>query len=407
MRIVDIETFLMQVDAPNLRGWASDGSFGTKATRQGLTGTRNWLFVKVHTDEGIVGIGECSGWPRVIQTAVQDLKSILIGEDPMHIERLWQKMMCAIMGHGMVGTVGGGAMTGIDMALWDIKGKALNTPVWNLLGGKIRDRIRIYAHANTAEVALSLKKRGITAIKCGGVSDPVRKVAMLRDAIGDEMDLMIDLHGPPWLTPADAAQVARALEPYRLMFVEDPIAPENLDGFRRIRDSANVTLAAGERMATVYGLRELIEKDLVDIVQPDTGRAGGITQMKKIAAQAEAHHIMMAPHSGSLGPVAEYAALHVLAAIPNGLILERIEDDWVGRAQTVVPHPLQENGFLKVPDGPGLGVDIDEAFVKQHPSECNVSIPGAAKSGAYAEGTYDEQVYVQTRLKRGVYFPKG
>ncbi|MFN7194340.1 MAG: mandelate racemase/muconate lactonizing enzyme family protein, partial [Rhodospirillales bacterium] len=328
MRIVDIETFLMQVDAPNLRGWASDGSFGTKATRQGLTGTRNWLFVKVHTDEGIVGIGECSGWPRVIQAAVQDLKSILIGEDPTHIERLWQKMMCAIMGHGMVGTVGGGAMTGIDMALWDIKGKALNTPVWNLLGGKIRDRIRIYAHANTAEVALSLKKRGITAIKCGGVSDPVRKVAMLRDAIGDEMDLMIDLHGPPWLTPADAAQVARALEPYRLMFVEDPIAPENLDGFRRIRDSANVTLAAGERMATVYGLRELIEKDLVDIVQPDTGRAGGITQMKKIAAQAEAHHIMMAPHSGSLGPVAEYAALHVLAAIPNGLILERIEDDW-------------------------------------------------------------------------------
>jgi galactonate dehydratase len=99
--------------------------------------------------------------------------------------------------------------------------------------------------------------------------------------------------------------------------------------------------------------------------------------------------------------------LHVLAAIPNGLILERIEDDWAGRAQTVVPHPLQENGFLKVPDAPGLGVDIDEAFVKAHPSECNVSIPGAAKNGAYAEGTYDEQVYVQTRLKRGVYFPKG
>jgi galactonate dehydratase len=407
VRIVDIETFLMQVDAPNLRGWASDGSFGTGKMKAGLVGTRNWLFVKIHTDEGITGIGECSGWPRVIQTAVQDLKSILIGEDPTHIERLWQKMMSAIMGHGMTGTVGAGAMTGIDMALWDIKGKALNTPVWNLLGGKIRDKIRIYAHANAPEVALDLKRRGVTAIKCGGVSDPVRKVAALREAIGDEMDLMIDLHGPPWLTPADAAQVARALEPYRLMFVEDPIAPENLDGFRRIRDAANVTLAAGERMATVYGLRDLIEKDLVDIVQPDTGRAGGITQMKKIAAMAEAHHIMMAPHSGSLGPVAEYAALHVMAAIPNALILERIEDDWAGRAQTVIPHPVQENGFLKVPDGPGLGVDIDEEFVKRFPSECNVSIPGAMKSGAYAEGTYDESVYVQTRLKRGVYFPKG
>ncbi len=406
MRIVDIETFLMQVDAPNLKGWASDGSFGHKPTTKGLTGTRNWLFVKVHTDEGIVGIGECSGWPRVIETAVQDLKSILIGEDPMHIERLWQKMMSAIMGHGMVGTVGGGAMTGIDMALWDIKGKALGTPVWNLLGGKIRDRIRIYAHANTAEVAVSLKNQGITAIKCGGVSDPVRKVAMLREAIGDEMDLMIDLHGPPWLTPADAAQVARALEQYRLMFVEDPIAPENLDGFRRIRDAANVTLAAGERMATIYGLRDLIEKDLVDIVQPDTGRAGGITQMKKIAAMAEAHHIMMAPHSGSLGPVAEYAALHVLASIPNGLILERIENDWAGRAQTVIPHPVQQDGFLKVPDKPGLGVDIDEDFVARFPSECNVSNPGTATSGAYAAGTFDEHVYVQTRLRRGVYFPK-
>jgi galactonate dehydratase len=406
MKIVDIRTFLMQVDAPNLRSWASDGSFGHAKSKKGLTGTRNWLFVKVYTDEGIVGIGECSGWPRVIETAVQDLKSILVGQDPMNIERLWQKMMSALMAHGMLGTVGGGAMTGIDMALWDIKGKALNTPVWNLLGGKLRDRIRIYAHANTVEVALDLKKRGIAAIKCGGVSDPVRKVAALREAIGPEMDLMIDLHGPPWLTPADAAQVARALEPYSLMFVEDPIAPENLDGYRRIRDAANVALAAGERMATIYGLRDLIEKDLVDVVQPDTGRAGGITQMKKIAAMAEAHHIMMAPHSGSLGPVAEYAALHVLAAIPNALILERIEDDWAGRAQTVIPHPVQKDGYLDVPDKPGLGVDIDEEFVARYASECNVSNPGKATDTSYAAGTSDEHVYVQTRLRRGVYFGK-
>ncbi len=406
MKIVDIKTFLMQVDAPNLRSWASDGSFGHDKSKKGLTGTRNWLFVKVYTDEGITGIGECSGWPRVIETAVQDLKWILIGQDPMDIERLWQKMMSALMAHGMLGTVGGGAMTGIDMALWDIKGKALNTPVWNLLGGKMRDRIRIYAHANTVEVALDLKKRGITAIKCGGVSDPVRKVDALRTAIGAEMDLMIDLHGPPWLTPADAAQVARKLEPYNLMFVEDPIAPENLDGYRRIRDAANVTLAGGERMATIYGLRDLIEKDLVDVVQPDTGRAGGITQMKKIAAMAESHHIMMAPHSGSLGPVAEYAALHVLAAIPNALILERIEDDWAGRAQTIIPHPIQKDGFLDVPNKPGLGVDIDEEFVARYPSERNVSNPGKSTDTSYATGTFDEQVYVQTRLRRGVYFAK-
>ena len=407
MKITDVKTFLMHAGAPNLKSWAADGSFGTQTFSGNLTGTRNWLFVKVYTDEGITGIGECSGWPRVIETAVQDLRALLVGEDPTHIERLWQKMMIAIMGHGMTGTVGGGAMTGIDMALWDIKGKALGVPVWNLLGGKVRDRIRIYAHANTPEVALSLKERGITAIKCGGVSDPVRKVAMLRDAVGDSMDIAIDLHGPPWLTPGDAAVLARALEPYGMMWIEDPIAPENLDGYRRIRDAAHVPLAAGERMATIWGLRELIEQDLVDVAQPDTGRAGGITQMRKIAAMAEAHHIMMAPHSGSLGPVAEYAALHLMAAIPNALILERIEDDWDGRARTVIPHPVQKDGWLTVPDAPGLGVDIDEEFVARFPSSQNLSVPVSEKANSYADGTFSEHVYVQTRMKRGVYYKPG
>jgi len=143
------------------------------------------------------------------------------------------------------------------------------------------------------------------------------------------------------------------------------------------------------------------------VIQPDTGRAGGLTQMKKIAAMAEAHHIMMAPHSGSLGPVAEYAALHLLAAIPNGYILERIEDDWEGRARTIVPHPVQQDGHLAVPDAPGLGCDIDEEFVAQFPSEANVSIPVTEASGSYAPGTYREHLYVQTRARRGVYFPKG
>jgi galactonate dehydratase len=355
----------------------------------------------------VVGLGECSGWPRVIETAVQDLQALLIGEDPQHIERLWQKMQIAIMGHGMTGTVGAGAMTGIDMALWDIKGKVLGVPVWSLLGGQVRSQVRMYAHASTPETALALKARGVTALKCGGVSDPVRKIAALREAVGDEIDLMIDLHGPPWLTPADAATLARELEPYKLLFMEDPIAPENLDGYRRIRDASNIPLAAGERMSTIFGLRQLIEQELVDVVQPDTGRAGGITQMKKIAAMAEAHHIMMAPHSGSLGPVAEYAALHLLAAIPNTLFLERIEDDWDGRSHTALPPLHQHNGFLTVPTAPGLGVEIDEDFVARFPSQANVSIPVTPASGAYAEGTFEEHVYVQTRMKRAHYFPKG
>ena len=270
----------------------------------------------------------------------------------------------------------------------------------------MRDKVRIYGHAKTPEAALSLKARGITAVKCGGVSDPIRMVAALRDAVGDDMDIAIDLHGPPWLTPIDAAQVCRALEPYNMLWVEDPIAPENLEGFKRIRDHSSVTLAAGERQATIFGERELIERELVDVIQPDTGRGGGITQMKKIAAMAEAHHIGFAPHSGSLGPVGEYAALHLLAAIPNGLILERIEDDWEGRAKTIIPHPVSENGFLKVPDAPGLGCDIDEEFVALFPSQGNVSIPVSEASGSYVEGTFGERLYVQTRLKRGVYFPK-
>lgn len=404
MKITDIRTFLMQAGPPDPAKWATDGRFDDAAAQGKLGGFRNWLFVKVTTDAGIVGIGECSGWPRVIETAVQDLKGLLIGEDPTHIERLWQKMQVAMMGHGLLGTVGAGAMTGIDVALWDIKGKALGVPVWNLLGGKMRDRVRIYSHANTPEMALAAKGRGIRTIKCGGVADPVRKVATLREAVGDEVDIAIDLHGPPWLTPADAARVARALEPYNLLWIEDPIAPDNLDGYRRIRDAAHVPLAAGERMATIFGERELIERELVDVIQPDTGRAGGLTQMKKIAAMAEAHHIMMAPHSGSLGPVAEYAALHLLAAIPNALILERLDDDWPGRAKTIVPHPVQENGFIAVPDAPGLGCDIDEDFVARHPSERNVAVPVAEVDRSYAPGTHREHVYVQTRLRRASYF---
>jgi len=395
MKITGIRTFLMHAGPPRPSKWAPP---------QKREGTRNWLFLKIDTDEGITGIGECSGWPRVVETAIKDLAPLLVGEDPTHIEKLWQKMAIAMMGHGMLGTVGGGAMTGIDMALWDIKGKVLGVPVWNLLGGKLRDRIPIYSHANTIEQALSLKARGIKALKCSGVSDPVRKVDMLCEAVGDDMDIAIDLHGPPWMTPADACRVVRRLEPYELLWVEDPIAPENVEGYRRIRDAAHVPLAAGERAATIFGERQLIEEELVDVIQPDTGRAGGITQMKKIAAMAEAHHIQMAPHSGSLGPVAEYAALHLLAAIPNALVLERIDDDWDGRSSVIVPHPVQEGGSLAVPEAPGLGCDIDEEFVARFPSEGNLSVPVEESANVYAPGTYGERLYVQTRLSRRRYF---
>ncbi len=392
MKITGIHTFLMQAGAPaGTAAWSS----GTDAAK---TGYRNWLFVKVTTDEGISGVGECSGWPRVIETAVMDLTNLLLGENPFDIERLWQKMQVGMMGHGMTGVVGAGAMTGIDMALWDIKGKALNTPVWNLLGGKMRDRIRIYAHAKTPEVALKFKARGITAVKAGGLSAPVEMMEKLRAAVGDDMDLMLDMHGPPWLATADAIALGRRLEPLDLLFIEDPVSPEQADGYARIRDAVAIPLAAGERATTIWGLRPLIEQGLVDVVQPDTGRVGGITQMKKIAAMAESRGIMFAPHSGSLGPVAEYAALHVLAAIPNGLILERMEDDWAGRSQVITPSPVTVDGHIAVPDRPGLGVEIVESEIGKYPSLRNV---GIGATGDYAIGTAGETVYVQTRFRRG------
>lgn len=330
MKITDIKTYLMHAGRPG-GGWAA----------------RNWLFVKVFTDEGIYGVGEASGWPRVVETAVKDLSPILVGEDPFHIEKLWQKMLLATMGHGMTGIVGSGAMTGIEMALWDIKGKALNTPLWNLLGGKIRDRIWAYPHAHSPERAVELVERGFTALKTGGVEDPLGKVRAIREAVGPEVDLMVDIHGPPWLTTRDAIRMGQALEEYDLLFYEDPVAPEDIEAIARVAETVNLPIAAGERHSHIYGVRQLIEREIIDVVQPDTGRAGGLLQMKKIAALAEAHYITFAPHSGSLGPVAEIAGLHLLATLPNFLIMEHLEDDVPQRYEVIDPLPGRLRRFLR------------------------------------------------------------
>ena len=387
MKITDIKTFLMMAGSP-----ASKESTSWSA--------RNWCFVKVYTDEGITGLGEGSGWPRVVETAINDLKPIVVGEDPMNIERIWQKMLVSTMGAGMTGTPGSGSMNAIDMALWDIKGKALNTPVWNLLGGKVRDRIRAYGHASTPEQALELKERGLTAVKTGGVHRTVEKVDGIRKAVGDEMDIMVDAHGPPWFTTKDAIIIGKALEPYKLLFYEDPVPPDNIEALQRVQDNVDIPIAAGERHSHIWGVRQLIEREIVDVVQPDTGRIGGISQMMKIAAMAEAHYITVAPHSGSLGPVAEYAAIHVLAAIPNALILERVHDDVPVRYDVTLPHIETIDGHIEVPDRPGLGVDIDEDVVLAHPSKGNTSRPGSEGDGDYESGTFDEHVYVQSRYRR-------
>jgi len=398
MKITEIRSFLMQAGAPTETAWSAAGMSGA--------GARNWLFVKVYTDAGVTGLGECSGWPRVVETAVNDLAHVLIGQDPRDIERLWQRMHTTMMGHGQTGVVGHGAMTGIDMALWDIKGKVLDTPVWNLLGGKMRERVRAYSHASTVASAQSLVERGYTAIKTGGIANPLDKLADLRAALGDEIDLMVDLHGPPWLSAPDAIALCREMEQFHPLFVEEPVAPEAAAAFRRVRDATSVPLAAGERQAGLFGARSLIEDGLVDVIQPDTGRAGGLTQLRKIAALAEAHFVSVAPHGGTLGPVAEYAAVHFLAAIPNALILERFEDDWPGK-HAVLTHALEcRDGHIVVPDRPGLGIDIIEEFVAAHPSQRNCRLAISDGAGAYTPGTEEEAVYFQPRQGRHHYFKR-
>lgn len=394
MKITAVKTHLMQAGArPDLtRAMGADADF---------RGSRNWLFVEVETDAGITGTGEGSGWPRVIETAVQDLAPVVVGQDPAHIDRLWGQMYRAIMGHGLTGTVGGGALTAIEMALWDIKGQVLGAPLWQLLGGAIRESVPVYGHAHTAEEAQALIALGVTAIKTPftGIVD-LDRVAMLREAIGPDVDLAVDAHGPSWMTAADAILIGRELEAFDLLFYEDPVMPENLDTLARVRDAVAVPLAAGERLATLHGLRPLIERQLVDVVQPDTGRAGGITQMRKIAAMAEAHGIMLAPHSGSLGPVAEFAALHVMATVPNALLLERIEFDWPGRYDVVTPVLKVSEGAIALPETPGLGVRLVPDEIAKYPSRRNVAAAPKDDGCAYIAGTADEAVHSQTRRAR-------
>ena len=177
------------------------------------------------------------------------------------------------------------------------------------------------------------------------------------------------------MTTRDAIAVGRRLEPYGLLFYEDPVAPENVEAIARVSDAVNIPIAAGERHAGVYGVRELVEREIIDVVQPDTGRAGGLSQMKKIAALAEAHYVTVAPHDGSLGPVAEMAAVHLLATVPNFLILEHLEDDVPQRSEVMTGQPQIYDSHILVPDLPGLGINIDTDVISKYPSPGNTGMP--------------------------------
>ena len=384
----------MRAGSPRETAWSADGlSMGA---------TRHWLFARVTVDSGEHGVGEGSGWPKVVETAVKDLAPLLVGEDPRDIERLWGKMHLATMSHGMAGTVAGGAIGALEMALWDLKSKTLGVPLWDLLGGKTRARVPAYAHASSPESARAFRATGYRAFKAGNVKGVVEKVARLRDELGGDVDLMVDLHGPPWLTVPDAIKMGKALEPFNLAFMEEPLPPENIDGYARVRDAVRVPLAAGERHAgNLWSAAPLLKRGLVDVIQPDPGRCGGISQLRKIAALAESCFALVAPHSGTLGPVAEFAALHLMATIPNAMVMERFAEDCPARAEVVTASPELRDGALVVPDAPGLGVDIVPEEIAKHPPGRNAAPPSQA---SYAPGTESEYVYYQPRWGRAAAF---
>lgn len=333
--------------------------------------------VKVRTDRGIIGWGECTleGKARTTSAAVAELARKLIGQDARRIEHLWQQMYRGSFYRG--GPILCSAISGIEQALWDIQGKALQQPVWQLLGGKCRDRIRIYKHVGgrtLEQLRRSCQKaveEGFTAVKSSPVPGAMELgagaaeikaaaayVRTMRKAIGDDVFLMLDFHGR--VSPGNAIQICAAIEEYRPYFVEEPCLCENVDAMVRIARSTKIPIATGERLFTKFGFREVLEKQAAAILQPDVSHAGGIFETKKIAAMAEAYYVGIAPHC-PLSAVAFAACLQVDACTPNFLVQEQIS-----LGQGLLKNPFKhKNGFVDVPTGPGLGIEVDEEAVRR------------------------------------------
>src|SRR5439155_15629643 len=326
-----------------------------------------WLFLKVHTNAGIVGLGEpvLEGRALTCAEAVKEIEPYLIGKDPRQVVHHWQ----AIYRHAFYrgGPILTSALSGIDQALWDIKGKALGVPVYELLGGPTRQRIRVYAHARTPEQIKQQMARGFTAFQTGPAKRrPARyletpaevryaadKFAELRQAAGDDVDLAIDFHGA--LSPALAKVLIKALEPHQPMFIEEPVNCQNHDVMAEIARGTHLPIATGERVFTKWGFREVLEKKAATVLQPDLCHAGGITECRLIAGMGEAFYAAIAPHN-PLGPSSLAAGVQLAASIPNFLCQEQVS---LGVGYLKQPFVVRK-GYLDLPTGPGLGIELDE-----------------------------------------------
>jgi L-rhamnonate dehydratase len=371
LKITDVEAIILR--PPALNDGIADGS-------------QDDLVIKVHTDEGIVGIGEVDSAPEAVRALVtapgshaiaNSFHNLLVGEDPTDVERLWQKMYRGMNYIGRRG-IALHALSGIDIALWDIKGKAEGKPISELLGGAIRDKVRAYASMlmpdtteETAERVGALREQGFTAVKLGWGplgKDPkhdVRLAAAAKEAAGDG-DILIDA-GLGYVADAKVAiGVARELEKLGIYWLEEPFEPDEYEAYAELADAVDIRIAAGEQDTTVWGFRELIERGHVDLVQPDVTRCGGITELIRIGALAREHGVETVPHAWKSG-IIKAASLHVNAVLPDGSFQEYcVADTPINQTLVKERMPVDADGFIAVPTGPGLGIELDEDVLERY-----------------------------------------
>lgn len=346
-----------------------------------------WLFLRLETSDGTVGWGEpiVEGRAKTVRAAVEELlDNYLLGKDPHRIEDHWQRMYRSGFYRG--GPILMSAIAGIDQALWDIKGKIFGAPVYELLGGRARDRIRVYQWiggdrpSEVGEAAEEKVEEGFSALKMNGVSevqrldspevvqDAINRLQSVREAVGPNIDIGVDFHGR--VTKPMAKRLVKALEPYDPMFIEEPVLPEHNDLLPEITNHTTTPIATGERMFSRWDFKSIFEQGTVDVIQPDVSHAGGITEVKKIAAMAETYDVALAPHC-PLGPIALASCIHIDTCSPNALIQEQSLNIHYNQTNDVLDYLADSHvfdyhdGYVAVPDSPGLGIDLDESYIEE------------------------------------------
>ena len=372
MKIVDVQAIPLRVPRGNVKD---------------LDGSQDDLLIRIQTDEGIEGIGEVDSLPEVVKAIIEapfshswsaGLRELLVGEDPSDIERLWNKMYQGTIYYGRR-AVAINAMSGVDIALWDLKGKTENKPISEVLGGIYRDKIPVYASlypigqtpdeiARNAEHAV---QRGFHAVKLDGA--PIGQNAKTdreildetRKAIGDRIDLMTDVTEPGW-DMKEAIERARLYSDYGVYFLEAPFGPDELDKYEGLATAVELKIAYGEQNTTRYEFRELIEKGKVDIIQPDVSRVGGITEVRRIAQHAQSAGTILIPHCWKTG-ISIAANLHLLSTIKNAPYLEFSQPPQSPLRYNLTKTDFSvENGQVRVPSGPGLGIELNESIVEKY-----------------------------------------